>query len=568
VQNRLDFRLLLARVQFGTGLVFVASFVAFAIWGRFPIPYRDDWDWLYAYLTQPFTLSAQFEPHNEHLIPLARLLFAAQYSIEGLDFRFSFVVALAAQLLIGWVFWRQVRARWRNDAPMRWFAWGLAAVCLFLTYQLQSVVFVAAILFPLVQLFAVIACDAASRASAEEDTPRIGRTIEWCIALVAALAAALTTTNGLVVPAIVALFGLTNRRRISAWMLFVLAAFLVTYVLLYLDIVGRPWEHAAPGPPPATPMATVEFFLSFFSSGLLYAGRAAGAGIGAIVLAAGCLCFLVTARDGARRPRIERFACGLLLFTIASAVMTTVGRAQYGTAQAAQSRYGTYTLVYWAALTVWALSRIDMARGHRRMTVPLMASAVTVTACALFIQVFVGLVWIAKKDNLRAAGLALRTGVDDEEWISTLHPITQTVYGTRSLLVSAGTWPLADAQIGTPAGMSVSNHCDGRVQMVKAPGGAGWRVAGVVHTAAQHALIADRAGLTIGLAEPAPAVAVPNPSQMEVVRTVWHELTTNEEEKDRWFGLARIGAGAPYTLVAIGEHGQPDCALPIRSSND
>lgn len=563
VQNRPDFRLLLARVQLGTGLLFLGSFVAFAIWGRFPVPYRDDWDWLHAYLTRPFTISAQFEPHNEHLIPLARLLFAAQYSIEGLDFRFSFLVALAAQLLIGWVFWRQARTRWRNDAPMRWFAWGLAAVCLFLTYQLQSIVFVAAILFPLVQLFAVAAFDAAARASADDDAPASNRTTAWSVALAAALAAALTTTNGLVVPGIVALFGLTNRRRISIWMLIVLAASLVTYVLLYIDIVGRPWEHTAPGPPPASAMATLEFFLSFFSSGLLYGGRVAGAGVGALVFAAGCLCVLVTAWDGAKRPQIERFACGLLLFSMASAVMTTVGRAQYGVTQAAQSRYGTYTLVFWAALIVWALSRYDASRAFARLKLPVMAGAVIVTACALSVQIFVGLVWIAKKDNLRVAALALRTGVDDEEWISTLHPLTQVVYGTRSVLVSNGAWPLADAQIGTQTAIAVSKPCDGGVQMAKASGGPGWRVSGSLHTGAHRALIADQDGKTIGLVEPAPAVAVPNPSQMDVVRAVWRGLIARDGERERWYGLAQVGAGAPYRLIAVDDQGQPDCAIPV-----
>ena len=436
---------------------------------------------------------------------------------------------------------------------MRWFAAGLATVCLFLTYQLQSVVFVAAILFPLVQLFAVFACDAAAKASAEDassDGAFSSPAMLWALALSAAVAAALTTTNGLVAPAIVALFGLTNRRRTPAWVLVALAACLVSYVAIYFEAAGRPWERTLPGPGPQPVASLVEFFLSFFSSGLVYGGRAAGVGLGCLVFAAGCFCLLITGRDGARRPQVERFACGLLLFTIASAAMTTFGRAQFGVVQAAQSRYATYTLVYWSALIVWALSRLDRNDGGTRLKVPVMATTTAVTISALLVQVFVGLVWIAKKDNLRAAALALETGVDDEEWVSTLHPITQTIYSTRALLVARGAWELGSPMMGAAQGLSTSTACDGSIQLVKAAGGPGWRAAGVLHTGAESAVIADRAGIAIGLAEPAPVVAVPNPSQMDVVRAVWRQVTGNDTSDDRWFGLARLGAG-PRTRSSL-----------------
>jgi hypothetical protein len=101
------------------------------------------------------------------------------------------------------------------------------------------------------------------------------------------------------------------------------------------------------------------------------------------------------------------------------------------------------------------------------------------------------------------------------------------------------------------------------MQMAKAPGGSGWRVSGSLHTGAHRALIADHDGKTIGLVEPAPAVAVPNPSQMDVVRAVWRGLIARDEERERWYGLSQVGAGAPYRLIAIDDQGQPDCAIPV-----
>ena len=81
-----------------------------------------------------------------------------------------------------------------------------------------------------------------------------------------------------------------------------------------------------------------------------------------------------------------------------------------------------------------------------------MAAAAVLTTGALLVQIFVGLVWAAKADNLRAAALALETGVDDEEWVSTLHPLTAVIYTTRALLVAQGAWKFGNPRIGTGAG--------------------------------------------------------------------------------------------------------------------
>jgi hypothetical protein len=564
--RRIARELLLGRIQLALGLTFLGSFVAFAVRGRFPVPYRDDWDWLSAQLTRPMTISGLFEPHNEHLIPLPRLLFGLQYSTEGTSFLLSFLIALLAQLSIGWVFWRQIRGRWSGDAAMRAFAWGTAAVSLFVTYQLQSIVFVAAILFPLVQLFVVLACHAAADASTNREEPR--RMQRWAVALGASLAAALTTTNGLVAPGIVALFALGRRRRADKWMLAALVLLQVACVATYVLLVRRPWDRAPTAPGQGwsftSARAMLEFFLSFFSSGLLYSGAAIGVAAGTAVFIAGVWCLAVTAREGARSRDVERFACGLLLFTMASAAMTTVGRAQFGIAQAAQSRYATYTLVYWSAVVVWMLSRLDGRLNFARWKVKVMAAGVVVAAFGLVVQAFVGLVWIAKKDHLRLAALTLATGVDDAEWVSTLHPIADSVYRARALLVADGKWRLADPRIGTGQAVSVSNSCDGEVHLDRANGVAGWRVTGVLHNQSDEVLIVDRDGIAVGLAEAAPVVAVPNPSQMDVVSGVWRELTRQVRNGDHWIGLARVGAGPPYTAVALDEDGRAECQLPAR----
>ncbi|MEO7273263.1 MAG: hypothetical protein ABIX28_25065, partial [Vicinamibacterales bacterium] len=130
--------------------------MAFAIWARFTVPYRDDWDWLVWVLQRPLTLRRFFEPHNEHVVVLERVLLVVQYSLEGVGSHVIFAAGLLAQLGTGWITLRQIRVRWADSSPFCYVT-GVTAAILFFSFQLQSFVFMAATLFPLVQFFATAA---------------------------------------------------------------------------------------------------------------------------------------------------------------------------------------------------------------------------------------------------------------------------------------------------------------------------------------------------------------------------------------------------------------------------
>ena len=453
------------------------------------MPYRDDWDWLRSLLTTPFTLRTLFEPHNEHLIPLPRLLFALQYRLEGMGGVFLFCVAMATYAVMGWAFWRQIRLRWPRDRQMRRFAFGLVAACLFFTYQLQSVVFVAAILFPLVEMFAVVAIAAAVAATSDRDDRAGRRQLQWwMLAAAATIGAALTTTNGLVVPAILAFLSWTDARRNRAWIAWftLQAIFIYGYAVLVLARSNQP-ALAADRWSLESLTSMLAFFLTFFSSGIVYGGSVVGAVIGGVFVAAGCYAVWTVARDAGRSPQIERFAAALLMFSAATAAMAALGRSEFGVTQAAQSRYATFTLVYWAALIVWGLSRSERLaqwRGRRRLFT--MSAAVACTALGLVVQVIVGVIWIAKTDNLSFASLALAAGVDDDEWIATLHPEMHHVYETRTLLVADGRWRLADERIGAVIPGPTAPVCRGSVRLMEVRPGPGWRLEGDARGTRQH----------------------------------------------------------------------------------
>ena len=72
----------LSLLQWAAGLVAAASGILLGLFARLPVPYRDDWAMLLWLMADPGP-AAYFIPHNEHVIPLTRLIFAAQYHLEG-----------------------------------------------------------------------------------------------------------------------------------------------------------------------------------------------------------------------------------------------------------------------------------------------------------------------------------------------------------------------------------------------------------------------------------------------------------------------------------------------------
>ena len=547
----------LARWQFVIGLVVLAVFIFFSLAARFTVPYRDDWDWLNAILTTPMSFRWLFTPHNEHVIPLARIIHALQYRLEGSQGWALFVIAVLAQLGIGAIFWFEIGQRWSGDA--RLFLTGLVTVFVFSTFQLQSIVFPAAILFPLVQFFALVAFTALLNAPPDATSRRTW----WVgVATLATWLAALTTTNGFAAAPALALIAWRQQQRPRLVAGF--AALTVTFGAAYLLLVGAPWQH---GPPPAGQQwsspsagALASYFLTFYGSALAYASIPAAIAVGTLLFLLGVFAVLRTSLDGARAPRLEWFAAVTMIFAMASDGMATLGRAQFGPLQAAQSRYGTYAFVYHGALVLWWFSYAQRCRlvDHTRALAwtILLGSAALVPA-----NVLVGTVWKAKADNITAAGLAVAIGVDDDEWIATLHPITPVVYeGSRHLREAHDPVAYDEAVGRSVANGALATCASGAATLAPIPKNQGWRVAGTLPDEAAGALLADRSGTVIGRVRPAPLITTPNPLEPAVVAAVVDSIRTGKRP-DGWLGFARLGDGPPYALYPIDSAGQPLCRI-------
>lgn len=534
----------LARAQWAIGLLMAASAAVLALRARLPFPYRDDWDW-FRWLLDASSVSSYFIPHNEHVVPLARLLLQAQYGLEGSNGYTMLVASLLAVGLIAWITVAEVGRRWPGDPAARHAAGGAALVILGFAWQLQSVVFPAAVLFPLVQLFAVVSIICLLNASEQTGVQTATRRRTWlALAGLSAVAAMLTTTNGLPVPVLLALVA-AGRRMGKATALGFSALAALGAGLYIVFVLGG--QRAAAGSLEIAPIGlAIGFFLAFYASLVALVTAAGSVMLGALLFAAGLFAVVTTwlRRD---RPRIEHFAVGILLFTMASAALAAPTRASLGIVQAAQSRYASFVQPYWAALLLVGASRLSAGQ-RRAWQVPVLAASVAV----LPVQGVIGAVWAAKADNTAVAGLALRSGGGDEEWMATLYPEPGTPPAVAAALVADG-----DRSLGMPlpqlstGSVSSARRCEGEASISGVPRGSGLRLRASLALAQGEALVLDRAGASVGVAAPSPAADGPNPAPMDVARAVWRRVWRPTAGLRTWMGFAATGGGGPYTLVPL-----------------
>lgn len=540
----------IANAQWIVGLLFAGSAAVLGLWARLPFPYRDDWAW-FLWLLGPTPLWSYFHPHNEHVIPLARLLLQVQYMLEGSNGYTLLGVSLACLGVVVFLTLAEIRRRWPADVVARRWASGIALTLLCFAWQLQSLVFPAAVLFPLVEMFAVASVTALLNAGEATGSRRT----RWlAVTALGAVGAMLSTTNGLPVPVMLALVAAGRR---MAWP--VVAGFLlmagVAGGLYVVFVLLRPAADAPLGPMPSAWMAGA-FFLAFYSSVVAQVSAAGGVVAGTILFACGLYAVHTTLRRP-DRPRLEYFAAGVLLFTMATAALAAPTRVSFGIVQVAQSRYASFVQPFWAALFLVGASRL-VPRRARALAVPALAASVA----ALGAQAIIGTVWVAKADNVGTAGLALRAGGGDEEWLLTLYPSTPVLREVYAALVADG-----DRSLGgplpaiSPEVVARAGTCDAHTTLVPVPSGSGLRLHAEVGDGGDHGVILDHAGQTVGLARPAPLANTPNPSPMDVARAVARAARTPSPARPDWIGFGSAGQGGPYLLVILDRDGTPLCRV-------
>jgi hypothetical protein len=562
---------LLTRVQAGIGFAFLVIFAAACVWARFDVPYRDDWDWILYTLAGPPGWAGVFLPHNEHVIPLARLLMRAQYAIGGLTGHLIQYVALASHLTVAAVCWREVGRRWPDRPHWRLGVGGLVLVCLAFTQQLQSIVFAAAALFPFVQLGATLAIVALLNAT--EGGNGVRRGWWWAATVAGVILAAGSTTSGLAVPVVL---GVLAWLRGASWKVSAIwAAVTVAFVLAYAGWVGIGGPAGgsgavAPWAPPGM-LELVAYGLAIFSAGVSYVHGGAAVAIGAVVcigmLTAGVMA-LVHRR---RLTRLEVFALGQMAFGAASAIMVAPGRVQFGIFQAGQSRYATFVLCAIAGLVMFAASRLDRAALPGWIKVNMARISVVLSLLVIAPNLYIAVLWHAKADLLHLPYLSIRAGAPDPQWLLTLHPLTGVV--TRVLdEIEASGGRVTDVRIGTTVAhpWPVAS-CGGEGRLLPTGRANALSLTGMwpptLHD--DETVVIDAAGVIVGLARPMPWVTEPNPSVSLVNDTVRQRLGSfagDRSAPQAWRGFVQAGAGPPYMMLGNRQAGAWTCVATLMAA--
>jgi hypothetical protein len=114
----------------------------------------------------------------------------------------------------------------------------------------------------------------------------------------------------------------------------------------------------------------------------------------------------------------------LMLFTLATAAITSTGRLHLGIEQATASRYQTFALLFWCCLGLTLLSRI----AAERRPVHMFAAVLLIAMLGFATQVRLPLIdaqW--RQLRLKKISLALLTGVQDDELLAEAFPDPQVV---------------------------------------------------------------------------------------------------------------------------------------------
>jgi len=329
------------------------------------VPFWDQW----LFVLPEQYLGNLFAQHNEHRIPLARIVFALDtYLFSGAG-RLSQGAVFSCLLLTAALLARSVRRAARSRlGALQVFAFGTTA--LFSAYSWENLVWTFQFSFVSVFPAAVGAFLAVAR-------PAGGRGS----LLLAAGCAALATYSGasgiFVAPLLIVLAVLAGRPRSHAIaMAGVTAALLIAYLAGY----ERPPRHA-------DPMATIRDpalwarYLVVYLGAPLSARCAEHTGIlsavfgGAGLTAWAVTCVHAVARRRRRDPAAWVPVC-TMTFIVGTAFLTALGRSNFGVAQASSSRYGTPSFVFWSSL--FAYGMLSTERLRARLGVVALASVVAV----------------------------------------------------------------------------------------------------------------------------------------------------------------------------------------------
>jgi hypothetical protein len=345
----------------GAGTVVGAANVMRA--GYSVVPYWDELEEMTSYIdaTHKSVLSWIWAQHNEHRILFYKSLFIVDMRFfQGRNWPmyvaiFCSLAALA--IVIGYMLYKLDDVR----GPLWRACFGLTLFCLFCPSQWENFCWAFQLSFVLVNVWvaaAVLCLVMHKQRLASGQTGGMGLVM---VSLLAATAASFTNGNGITIWPVLIVLALLAR---LPWRVVAIYAIgLACIVPVYLIGYHSPSQHASPLKSIHQSRKVLEYMANYFAGGVMpdsaiLKTRAIGLApaIGLLGLIAAIALLLWLTLRGSKQGFLEFAMAGIILYAMATALITSLGRVNYGPLQAFTSRYQSFALLFWLALALWIIS--------------------------------------------------------------------------------------------------------------------------------------------------------------------------------------------------------------------
>ena len=378
-----------------------------------PLPHWDEWS-LFDHLAQGggWSLPWLWAQHNEHRILTTKLLFLLDVEFfHGKQIFLLTCIFLLQLLQVALLSWSlRTLGGWRG--PQWRLGTGLIAYCILCPTQYENLVWGFQVQFIMTACMATLAILSLLLYRRNE------RTSLLVVSIVAATLATWSLANGMLLWPLLIAAALWMRMQRHAWRALTIAA------VFNLALYFYGYHRTAAGSALPTLSRSVRYIVVYFGSTFVRHSDGAVAMIAGIVGIVAAAFFIASSFRHRDNPSPLLTAVSLLmLFTLATAAVTSAGRLHLGVEQATASRYQSFALLFWCSLGLTILSHVA---GRPREQC--LATALVIAMLVFATQVRLPLIdaqW--RQLRLNKISLALLTGVQDDELLPEAYPDPQVV---------------------------------------------------------------------------------------------------------------------------------------------